>query len=82
MGNFLLGKDGRYFEVGAGLTYVSGQGELFDFDKASTTMGTLSFMYRRQPEEGGFMWKIGLTPFLAPGIFVPYWMGAGLGYCW
>ncbi len=82
MGNFLLGKNGRYFEVGAGLTYLSGSIGLFENDEFSSLVGTLSFMYRRQPEEGGFMWKIGLTPFLAEGIFIPYWGGVGIGYCW
>jgi hypothetical protein len=37
-------------------------------------------MYRSQPEDGGFMWKIGLTPVLASGAFIPYWAGLGLGY--
>lgn len=82
MGNFLLGKDGKYFEVGAGVTYLSGTGDLFDLSDNSTILGTLSFMYRRQPVDGGFMWKIGLTPFIAEGVFIPYWGGLGIGYCW
>ena len=82
MGNFLLGNNGRYFEVGAGITYVSGNSDIFNDDGFSSILGTLSFMYRRQPVDGGFMWKIGLTPFLAEGIFVPYWAGVGIGYCW
>jgi len=82
MGNFLLGNNGRYFEVGAGITYVSGSSDLFDDDGFSSVIGTLSFMYRRQPVDGGFMWKIGLTPFIAEGVFIPYWGGVGIGYCW
>jgi hypothetical protein len=84
MGNFLLGSNGRYFEIGAGLTYVkiTGTEDIFDVDKSSSVFGTLSFMYRRQPVDGGFMWKIGLTPFLAEGVFIPYWGGVGIGYCW
>jgi hypothetical protein len=84
MGNFLLGKNGRYFEVGAGITFVkiSGTDDIFDTDKSSSVFGTLSFMYRRQPVDGGFMWKIGLTPILAEGVFIPYWGGVGIGYCW
>jgi len=81
-GNILLGKNGKYFEVGAGLTYLSGTGDLFDLDDSSTILGTFSFMYRNQPKDGGFMWKIGLTPVIAEGVFVPYWFGVGLGYCW
>jgi len=83
MGNVLLGKNGKYFEIGAGATFLSGTGDIFDLaEDASTTVGTLSFMYRRQPEDGGFMWKIGITPIFAEGVFVPYWAGLGLGYCW
>ena len=80
MGNVLLGKNGRYFEVGAGISYISGTGDFFDNE--SSILGTMSFMYRRQPEDGGFMWKIGLTPFIAEGVFIPYWGGVGIGYCW
>lgn len=83
MGNFLLGNNGKYFEVGGGFTYLSGTGSLFDLaGNSSTVLGTMSFMYRRQPVEGGFMWKIGLTPFIAQGVFIPYWAGLGIGYCW
>ncbi len=81
MGNLLLGKNGKYFEVGLGATYIAGTGEIFD-DQLSSVVGTASFMYRRQPVDGGVMWKIGITPFLAKGTFIPYWFGAGIGYCW
>jgi hypothetical protein len=79
--NFLLGKNGRYFEVGGGATYVSGSTDNFD-TSGSGIIGTISFMYRRQPQDGGFMWKIGLTPLFGNGGFLPYWGGVGLGYCW
>ncbi|MCO6464628.1 MAG: hypothetical protein J5I52_10830 [Saprospiraceae bacterium] len=83
MGNILLGKNGRYFEIGAGITYLSGTGDFFDLeDEPSSVLGTFSLMYRRQPADGGFMWKIGLTPMLAKGFFFPYWGGLSLGYCW
>lgn len=80
-GNFLLGKNGKYFEIGLGATYVGGTGELFD-DKLSSVVGTASFMYRYQPINSGVMWKIGITPILAEGVFFPYWLGLGIGYCW
>ncbi|MEZ4910153.1 MAG: hypothetical protein R2774_04750 [Saprospiraceae bacterium] len=82
MGNFLLGNNGKYFEVGGGICYLSGTGEVFDFDDNSAVLGTLSFMYRSQPINGGFMWKIGLTPLFNSTGFVPYWGGLGIGYCW
>ncbi|MDH3650441.1 MAG: hypothetical protein OEQ53_12215 [Saprospiraceae bacterium] len=81
MANHLLGKDGKYFEVGAGITYLSATADFFD-DNVSDIVGTLSFMYRSQPIDSGFMWKIGLTPVLASGVFVPWWPGIAIGYTW
>jgi len=81
MANYLLGNNGSYFEIGAGITYITGDTSFGDgFD--SSIIGTMSFMYRKQPVDGGFMWKIGLTPVIASGNFIPYWPGVGLGYCW
>lgn len=77
--NHLLGKDGNYFEVGAGIVYISGEADFSDFQD-SAVAGTLSFMYRKQPIDGGFMWKIGLTPIIASGVFIPYWGGVAIGY--
>lgn len=83
MANILLGKNGRYFEIGAGATYISGTttNEIFE-DSDSNVFGTLSFMYRSQPVDGGFMWKIGLTPLFTKGFFFPYYGGVSLGYAW
>jgi hypothetical protein len=79
--NYLAGKDGKYFEVGLGATYISGDADLLDDDDAfSDIAGTMTFMYRSQPVEGGFMWRIGFTPILAEGVFIPYWFGFGIGY--
>lgn len=81
MVNYLLGKDGKYFEIGGGVTYVAGSADFGDGFE-DTVIGTLSFQYRRQPVDGGFMWKIGFTPILASGTFIPYWPGVSIGYCW
>lgn len=79
--NHLLGNGGNYFEIGAGITYVSANADFIgDNLSDSAVWGTLSFMYRKQPTNGGFLWKIGITPIIADGIFVPYWIGIGLGY--
>lgn len=79
MANYLLGKNGKYFEVGLGATFLSSDADIFD-SNTSGTVGTMSFMYRRQPTDGGFMWKIGITPLFNKDFFIPYWFGAGLGY--
>jgi hypothetical protein len=78
----LLGKDGKYFEVGGGITYIGGTADFGNDDFDSSILGTLSFQYRSQPVGGGFMWKIGITPFIAEGAFIPYWPGVSIGYSW
>lgn len=37
MGNILLGKNGKYFEIGAGATFLSGTGDIFDLSEDSST---------------------------------------------
>ena len=77
----LLGNSGKYFEVGAVATFVTGTSDFFnDFD--SSVAGTLSFQYRQQPVDGGFTWKIGLTPLLGQNFFIPIYGGVSLGYTW
>ena len=75
------GESPHTFEVGAGLTYVGKELEIFNFygDKTSKLFGTASFMYRRQPVKGGFTWRIGFTPLIAKGYIQPTG-GAGVGY--
>jgi len=85
MVNYLLGKEGKYFEIGGGITYITGSvdvGSFGDDSSGSTVAGTFSFMYRKQPIDGGFMWKVGFTPILAEGSFVPWWPGIAIGYTW
>jgi len=81
MANYLLGKDGKYLEVGAGITYVAGSTNFGD-GLDDGVIGTMSFQYRKQPVDGGFMWKIGFTPVLAEGTFIPWWPGLSIGYSW
>ncbi|TVQ49498.1 MAG: hypothetical protein EA362_04325 [Saprospirales bacterium] len=72
--NYLLGDGGNYFEIGVGTTIITG-----DFLDSNVFL-TFSFMYRRQPPNGGFMWKAGFAPILAEGVFIPYFPGVSLGY--
>lgn len=73
--NYIFGQSSspHTFEVGAGITYVSKEIEIFDYydDKSSQWFGTFSFMYRRQPVNGGFSWRIGFTPIVAKGYIQP-----------
>ena len=81
--NYIFGKTTSVhtFEVGAGLTYVSKKLDILNYydDNKSNLFATTSFMYRRQPKDGGFMWRIGFTPLIAKGYIQP--SGAvGVGY--
>lgn len=82
--NYLFGKPGsaNMFEVGAGATVLSRKSSILNYNdyKEGNVLGHFSFMYRRQPIEGGFSWRIGFTPIINPdGDIFP--LGAiGLGY--
>jgi hypothetical protein len=43
-------------------------------------IGHFNFMYRRQPVDGGFSWRIGITPIInTDGDIYPF-AAIGLGY--
>ncbi len=81
--NYIFGKGAspHTFEVGGGITIGGKKIDIFNFndDKKSNLFGTASFMYRRQPANGGFTWRLGFTPIIAKGYIQPF-AGAGVGY--
>ena len=80
--NYIFGKENspHTFETGAGVTILGKRLEVLDFyDKKTNFFGTASFMYRRQPVNGGFTWRIGFTPLIAKG-YIQAFGGAGVGY--
>jgi hypothetical protein len=81
--NYIFGKPNSVhtFEVGAGLTYVSKELDILNYTDENKTnlFATTSFMYRRQPKDGGFMWRIGFTPLIANGYIQPS-AAVGVGY--
>ncbi len=80
--NYIFGKKGNphTFEVGGGVTYVGKKIDVLDFyDNPTQLFGSASFMYRRQPVNGGFMWRIGFTPLVANG-YIQAFGGASVGY--
>jgi hypothetical protein len=81
--NYIFGKGSspHTFEVGAGITFVSKKLDIFNFynNERSNLFGTFSFMYRRQPKDGGFTWRIGFTPLLADG-YIQASAAAGVGF--
>ena len=74
--NYIFGKatSVHTFEVGAGLTYVGKKLDILDYydNNKSNIFGTASFMYRRQPKDGGFIWRAGFTPLIAKGYIQPF----------
>jgi hypothetical protein len=81
--NYLLGKDRRLFEVGLGATLMSAGGSEDSFflaDNQSRLVGTMSFTYRVQPVDGGFSFRVGLTPIFNKDFFMPYFGGLSIGY--
>ena len=85
--NYIFGKQNspHTFEVGGGLTYVTKKLNIMDFDawdnedQRTQLFGTFCFMYRRQPINGGFSWRIGFTPLVCAGN-INHFGGASVWY--
>jgi len=79
--NLLVGAGRHKLEIGAGPVFVSGSMGFFGSDPVSGSgvawTGTIG--YRYQKNEGGFMWRIGFTPFLGGGELFPSG-GISFGY--
>jgi hypothetical protein len=80
MVNYLKGKNSNYLELGLGVTYLSVD-DLLGFleTDVSTWLSTATIGYRRQALDGGFLFKVGVTPFYNEGG-VHFWSGLGVGY--
>ena len=83
--NYLFGKETspHTFEVGAGATFMFQKTRMLNYDshqKEGSFLGFFTFMYRRQPVNGGFTWRMGFTPMInTAGDIVPFG-AAGIGY--
>jgi hypothetical protein len=80
--NYILGKDSKnYFEFGGGITPVFVSGDFTDDgDSFTGTFGHLTFGYRMQPLNGGFMFRAFISPVFGKGGFIPYYGGVSFGY--
>ncbi len=82
--NYLLGKNGRYFEVGAGATVFNHNLATIDWGPDGTgsgpVMGTMTIGYRSQPVNGGFMFRVGINPLFIRNSFLPYYPYISFGY--
>jgi hypothetical protein len=85
--NYIFGKhrSPSCFEVGGGITYVTKKLNIMSFDSYNNKdhrtqwFGTFSFMYRRQPVNGGFSWRAGFTPLVGKG-YIQFFAAASVGY--
>lgn len=83
--NYLIGSGGSKLELGVGpqilIVSVDVAGSDFaGFDEDATAVaGTATIGYRYQPRDGGFVFRIGLTPVFSQFGFQP-WAGLSLGY--
>ncbi len=82
--NYVLAKPNspNMLEIGAGVTLLSSKASILNYNDYTEgrVLGHTSFMYRRQPVEGGFSWRVGITPIINnDGDIFPF--GAlGFGY--
>ncbi|GGF37513.1 hypothetical protein [Echinicola rosea] len=83
--NFLMGneEEGKYFEVGLNGTYTSSSDNWYEDEEdpdGSHVLGSLVFGYRKQPGEGGFTFRTGLSPYFGKDYFFPFVPYVSFGY--
>jgi hypothetical protein len=83
--NYLIGRNGRFLELGVGITYYDTDTDYpFVYNSSridkSNVIGTFDFGYRLQPEGGGFSFRVGISPVLTSKTFAPYWPYISFGY--
>lgn len=73
-----------YYDSNGNYVCTSYQNDSYEFilpvDGSPSVMGTLNFGYRRVPVDGGFTWRINLTPIFNNNGFWPLYAGVGFGY--
>jgi outer membrane protein OmpA-like peptidoglycan-associated protein len=73
-----LSRSGSYLELGAGATIVNGN--FLNLVSGTGSVGTLDVGYRYQPVDGGFNFRIGITPLFGKNEFVAGYGGISMGY--
>jgi len=66
--NYLLGKQSNFLEIGGGFTYSSAE-----------YLGSVIIGYRHQPIQGGFNFRVNVTPLIEAGKVYPF-PGMSFGY--
>lgn len=75
--NHLIGNNGKYVEVGGGVSLITGVIDFGNGTEGLKAIPTISLKYRSQPVDGGFSWSIGI---LSATSILPVWGVVGLGY--
>ncbi|WP_373494282.1 hypothetical protein [Aquiflexum sp.] len=83
--NYLFGHNKHFFEVGAGATLLAASapssfGPIDSKEKGSAFLGTMSFGYRLEPTNGGFLFRAGISPIFDRSSFFPFWPQVSFGY--
>lgn len=87
MANYFIGTEASRLELGLGVALSSASASVKSVTNGETSVGgfganlTSTIAYRLQPPQGGFNFKIGVTPFLslATGTF-QIWGGISAGF--
>ncbi len=78
--NYLLGADGHYAELGAGICSVSlSSGNTYFDNTSSTIVGYINFGYRFQPEKKGLTFRIFISPLFTSAGTIPFYGGGSVG---
>ncbi len=75
--SYLYGRNADKLEIGIGI--VPSYLKAFGLGEGRAILGTATIGYRFEPEEGGVLFRLDFTPFLAGRQLVPF-AGASLGY--
>jgi len=82
--NYVFGRPDseKTFEVGAGVTFLTHYVSLYcrGERKPGHLIGFITFMYRMIPIDGGFSFRVGLTPILGTGGDLRSSAAIGFGY--
>jgi len=74
--NYLLGKKGKFLELGAGVSLITGVTDFAYGTKGFEVVPTLWMGYRYQRINKGFTWRVGIAS-LTTGL--PFWGGVSVG---
>jgi len=82
--NYVLGKPNKAsaFEVGAVVSFLTRKVSLYTFDeyKEGNVIGSVTFMYRIMPVDGGFSFRVGFTPIIGTAGDLYPMVAVGFGY--